>query len=145
MVGRIPVDAGFRWLPWLVGRSIHNRLTARWQSREADPVLIQLCADRRPSGRLRRHAALQKMSSTNFRHDHLDPFRWMERSVWQWFPALRWLQRCLICWGVGNVEFSNDAEIFWRGAMGHAPISFRWFGSSLSVDDVDAELAGCEQ
>jgi hypothetical protein len=42
--------------------------------------------------------------------------------------------------GIGYVTFTGDEQQLWRAAMRHAPVSFRWFGRSLSPDDLDAEL-----
>jgi len=74
-----------------------------------------------------------------------DPFRWMDRSLWQRFRPLRWMRCRLIGFGIGYVKFNGDAQQLWRAAMRHAPITFRWFGRSLTPNDLESELDGNEQ
>lgn len=47
--------------------------------------------------------------------------------------------------GIGYVRLSGDSLEFWRQAMRHSPVSFRWFGRSLNPDDLAEELSGREQ
>jgi hypothetical protein len=69
-----------------------------------------------------------------------DPCRHLERSLWHRYRLLRWLRRCLLNYGVGYVTMGGDEAQFWPEAMRHAPISYRWLGSSVSLDEIDAEL-----
>lgn len=42
---------------------------------------------------------------------------------------------------MGYVTLNGDPRQLRREAMRHAPIAFRWFGRSLKVADLDAELS----
>lgn len=63
-----------------------------------------------------------------------------EQSVWYRLAVLRWLNRFLVRRGIWYVKFTGDEQQLWREAMRHAPPSFRWFGRSLTAEDLDQEL-----
>lgn len=71
----------------------------------------------------------------------LDPVRWMQRDP---FPV-RWIRFILQRFGVGYVKFRGDDHHFWSAAMRNAPISFRWFGRSISPSDLDLRFPDFDQ
>ena len=51
------------------------------------------------------------------------------------------LCRWVIAWGKrGYVSLVGGEQQLWSEAMRHVPISFRWFGRTLTVAEIDAEL-----
>lgn len=60
-------------------------------------------------------------------------------------PWLNWLQQIYFERFARHVEFTGDVNHLWREAAQHAPMSFRWFGRTLALKDVDDELGHFEQ
>lgn len=75
--------------------------------------------------------------------DSPDIFRHWKSSVWYRVLVLRWLYKLLVRYGVWYVRFKGTEEHLWQEAVRHAPPSYRWFGRSLRIDDVEQELRHC--
>ena len=68
-------------------------------------------------------------------------FRLWERGAWHRLAVLRWLYWWLIRRGIWYVRWVGQEEQLWREAMRHAPLSYRWFGRSLTVVEIDEDRA----
>ena len=66
--------------------------------------------------------------------------RWLKRIWWHDSKVVRPIRWLLSRFALGNVPLSSDQIQFWHHAMKHAPVAFRWFGRSLRLEDVNAEL-----
>lgn len=71
-------------------------------------------------------------------HDIRNVYQFFERSVWYRILPLRWLYRRMVSQGAWYVEFDGTEAMLAREAMRHAPISYRWFGRSLTVAQIDS-------
>jgi hypothetical protein len=43
------------------------------------------------------------------------------------------------------VELDGTEESLWRAAMRHAPLSYRWFGRSLTIMELDLQMRDAPQ
>jgi len=68
---------------------------------------------------------------------------YFERIAWNQKLGLRWLYNLLGSrYGLWYVKLIGGEEQLWREAMRHAPLSYRLFGRTLSVIEIDKELGG---
>lgn len=74
------------------------------------------------------------MSKREFGHEA----RWLQIRWWQKLWPVACVRSFLLARGIGYVNTNTDWPSFWRIAMRHAPISFRWFGRSINFDDISA-------
>lgn len=68
--------------------------------------------------------------------------RYFEQSAWYRILPLRWLYRGLVHRGIWYVKFDGTEDQLRRQAAKHVPFSYRWFGRTLTVAEIDA--AHCE-
>lgn len=70
-----------------------------------------------------------------------DAYDEFERSVWHQILPLRWLYRMRVRQGLWYIKLDGTREQLCREAVRHAPLSYRWFGRSLTTDNVDRQLS----
>jgi hypothetical protein len=73
-------------------------------------------------------------------HHHADDsqVKYFERSAWCRVLPLRWLYRNLIEHGVWYVKLDGTEDQLLLQAAKHVPFSYRWFGRTLTVAEIDA-------
>jgi hypothetical protein len=71
-------------------------------------------------------------------YDIRNVYQFFERSVWHRILPLRWLYRRMVNLGVWYIKFDGTEAMLSREAIRHAPMSYRWFGRSLTVAQIDS-------
>ncbi len=85
------------------------------------------------------------MTPENLHRTAYDPCRWMKQSAWYRYSLLRGVRRCLTRLGYWYVPSNVDPEVFWRLAVHCVPFKFRFFGRTLTIEELEPELANNRQ